>query len=80
MSGQVVIRALRLEVFVPGELIGPAGAPGRAVLFATLSTSIRQPAVYSSDAVAGGTRVVVIETDYELLEQLGAYDAPADQS
>ena len=74
------IRALRLDVFVPSEIIGPGGAPGRAVLFARLGTSMRDPVIRSSEAVTGGTRVVVIDIDYALLDQLGAYDAPADQS
>ncbi len=46
------IRALRLEVFVPDELVPFAGAPGRAVLFATLGTSMAQPAIDSSERVA----------------------------
>ncbi len=77
---RVIVRALRLEVFVPDELVDPAGAPGRAVMFARLGTAMAEPAIDSSDRVAGGTRVVVIETEYALLEALGAYDAPADHS
>lgn len=78
-ADRVIVRALRLEVFVPDELVDPAGAPGRAVMFATLGTAMAQPVIDSSDRVVGGTRVVVIETDYALLEALGAYAAPADE-
>ncbi len=70
------IRVLRVELFVPSEI---TGAKGAAASFAFTWAGMAQPSIDSSEQIPGGTRVVLLETDYGLLEQLGAYDAPADQ-